>query len=251
MLKQVSILAESNIKSFLCILRITSMIKNIYTEFTRFLTDIEKKNCPKELYCIGDFDLLIEKRRVSVVGSRKVSKNGIIRTQQVTKLLVEKGFIVVSGLAEGVDSIAHQTAINNNGKTISVVGTPLNKVYPKKNEDLFKEITKNHLAISQFPIGYPFLPSNFPMRNRTMALISDATIIIEASEKSGTKHQGWEALRLGRSLFILESIINDVNLTWPKEMIEYGAQVLTKENFEESLLSIPYLTSKEEELYAF
>lgn len=228
------------------------MEKNSFSAYYRHLTKIEKKNCPKELFHLGDFNLLFSKRRVSVVGSRKVSKDGIQRTKMVVKQLVNSGFIVVSGLAEGVDSVAHQTAIDNKGETITVVGTPLDKVYPKKNEQLFLEIAKNHLAISQFPNGYPFLKTNFPMRNRTMALISDATIIIEATEKSGTKHQGWEALRLGRSLFILESIVNDPTMKWPKEMIEYGAQILTRDNFINSLENIPFLTSKEEEeTYAF
>jgi DNA processing protein len=77
-----------------------------------------------------------------------------------------------------------------------------------------------------------------------MALISDATIIIEASEKSGTRHQGWEALRLGRSVLILENIVSDKRLTWPSEMIEYGAQVLTRDNFDDILDNLPFLTEK-------
>jgi DNA processing protein len=113
------------------------MIKNNFSEYFAQLTEIEKKNCPQELFYLGNFDLISKKRRISVVGSRKVSADGIKRTKIITKKLVENGFIVVSGLAEGVDSIAHQTAIENNGKTIAVVGTPLNKVYPKKNEELF------------------------------------------------------------------------------------------------------------------
>jgi DNA processing protein len=227
------------------------MINNIHREFYNFLTELEKKNCPSELYSIGDFSLLKDKRRVSVVGSRKVSREGILRTKILVNELVDKGFVVVSGLAEGVDTIAHETAIKQEGKTIAVIGTPLNKVYPKENYNLFKIISEEHLAISQFPIGYPQLPANFPMRNRTMALISDATIIVEATEKSGTKHQGWEALRLGRSLFILENIFNDKTIKWPKEMVEYGAQVLTRDNMRELLDSVPYLTNKEEDVYAF
>ena len=82
-----------------------------------------------------------------------------------------------------------------------------------------------------------------------MALISDATIIIEASEKSGTKHQGWEALRLGRELFIMENVIKENNISWAKEMLNYGAQVLTNDNYRNLIENIPYLTSKEE--YAF
>lgn len=81
-----------------------------------------------------------------------------------------------------------------------------------------------------------------------MALISDATIIIEASEKSGTKHQGWEALRLGRQLFIRENVLND-KISWAEEMLNYGAQVLTNDNFEFLIESIPYLTKKKEYVF--
>ena len=82
-----------------------------------------------------------------------------------------------------------------------------------------------------------------------MALISDATIIIEASEKSGTRHQGWEALRLGRTVLILENIVKDKKLSWPKEMINYGAQTLTRENLDNILEELPWVTTKSN--YAF
>ena len=98
-------------------------------------------------------------------------------------------------------------------------------------------------------IGYPSLPKNFPIRNRTMALISDATIIIEAGEKSGTRHQGWEALRLGREVYILENVANDPTITWAKEMMEYGAQSLSRDNIDNVLFDIPFLTSKLEDVF--
>ncbi|WP_317194040.1 DNA-processing protein DprA [Aquimarina mytili] len=220
-----------------------------YQEFRSYLTEVELKNSPEELFTEGDFSLLYEGRRVAVVGSRKVSPQGIKRAQVITKKLVEKGIIVVSGLAQGVDTVAHTTAIREQGKTIAVLGTPLDKVYPKENKELLDLIKKDHLAISQFPLNYPSRPANFPIRNRTMALISDATIIIEASEKSGTRHQGWEALRLGRSVLLLENIVSDSSLTWPKEMLDYGAQVLTRENFDSILSDLPFVTSKSD--YAF
>ena len=84
---------------------------------------------------------------------------------------------------------------------------------------------------------------NFPRRNRTMALISDTTVIVEAGEKSGTRHQGWEALRLGRLVFIMRNVAEDPNLTWPKEMIGYGAQVLSSEDLPEVLYDIPSFTA--------
>ena len=98
---------------------------------------------------------------------------------------------------------------------------------------------REQLVVSQFPPGYPSQKKNFPMRNRTMALITDATVIVEAGEKSGTLHQGWEALRLGRLLFLLESVAKDDRLSWPAEMIRYGAQVLSRENLELVLDEMP------------
>lgn len=209
-------------------------------------TDIERKYAPKDLYYIGDFSLLTIGKRVSVVGSRNATEKGLKRAGIITKELIKKGFVVVSGLAAGIDTMAHRTSIDNGGKTIAVVGTSLNEVYPKQNISLFNEIASNHLVISQFPIDYPFQKKNFPMRNQTMALISDATIIIEAKEKSGTRHQGWEALRLGRRVFIMENIVNDPHMSWPKEMLNYGAEVLTRENMDSLLSDIPYLTEQED-----
>jgi len=89
-----------------------------------------------------------------------------------------------------------------------------------------------HLAISQFPSGHPMQKKNFPIRNRTMALLSHATVIVEAGEGSGTLHQGWEALRLGRPLFIMESLTRRRELKWPGEMIGYGAQALSRDTMD-------------------
>lgn len=184
-----------------------------------------------------------------MVGSRDVSDAGIKRAEKITRELVKNNIIVVSGLAKGVDTVAHKTAIKTGGDTIGVIGTPINQFYPKENKELQDFIAKNHLLISQFPENYPTTPKNFPIRNRTMALISDATIIIEASEKSGTKHQGWEALRLGRRLFILENVFNS-DVSWAEEMLQYGAEKLTSENYKYLIENIEYLTTKEDE-YAF
>ena len=87
---------------------------------------------------------------------------------------------------------------------------------------------QEHLVVSQFASGHPVRRTNFPRRNRTMALVSNATVIIEAGETSGTLHQGWEALRLNRPLFILRSVAEDPGLKWPGEMLDYGALVLSE-----------------------
>ncbi|MCT3788709.1 DNA-protecting protein DprA [Elizabethkingia anophelis] len=221
---------------------------NAFNDYYDKLTTVERKNSPKELFYKGDFSLLENGRRVAVVGSRKVSELGVRRARKIAKFLVQNDITVVSGLAEGIDSIAHRIAIESKGHTIGVIGTPIDKYFPAENKGLQDLIGENHLLISQFPENYPVTPKSFPIRNRTMALISDATIIIEASEKSGTKHQGWEALRLGRQLLIMENVLND-KISWAEEMLSYGAQVLTSENFEYLIESIPFLTTKREYVF--
>ena len=191
------------------------------------LNETEKKNAPATLFVAGDKELLRRGRRVSVVGTRKPSEEGRKRAERFTRFLVEEGITVVSGLAQGIDTVAHWTAIESGGRTIAVLGTPLDKCYPAKNRELLERIMREHLAVSQFPPGSSGGRRCFPMRSRTMALLSDATVIIEAGDGSGTLHQGWEALRLGRLLFLAESLTKDPSVKWPAEMIHYGAQVLS------------------------
>jgi DNA processing protein len=191
------------------------------------LNDVEKKYAPKQLYVAGQLPIPLPSPRVSVIGSRKASPKGLAAASSIARVLVKHDVIVVSGLAEGIDSSAHKGAIEANGYTIAVLGTPLNRVYPFKNQPLQEIIMQKHLAISQFPIGYPIMPKNFVIRNRTMALISDASIIVEAGNSSGSLHQGWEALRLGRPLFIWSPLMHDHSLTWPQKMAMYGAMEFT------------------------
>jgi len=203
------------------------------------LNEVEQKNAPGRLYLAGDVELLRCAPRVSVVGSRKASSEGLGRARSLVKALVGRGIVVVSGLAEGVDTAAHKTAIEEGGKTVAVLGTPLDEFFPRKNRELQERMMREQLVVSQYPKGYPSQKKNFPMRNRTMALLSDATVIVEAGEKSGTLHQGWEALRLGRLLFLMESIASNESLSWPSEMIGYGAQVLSRDNLELVLDEMP------------
>lgn len=203
------------------------------------LNSVEEKNAPSKLYAVGDIELLKIGKRVSLVGSRKASKNGLRRAAKLTRLLAEEGIIILSGLAEGIDTVAHQTAIEVGSKTIAVLGNSVDQFFPVKNKELQETIMRDHLVVSQFPSGYPSKRENFPQRNRVMALLSDATVIIEAQDKSGSLHQGWEALRLGRPLYILESSSNDTSLTWPAELLKYGAEVLSDRNFSELIGSLP------------
>jgi DNA processing protein len=196
------------------------------------LNEVERKNAPKELFYAGDLRLLEIGPRVSIVGSRKASERGLKNARGLAAWLVRRGAVIVSGLADGVDAAAHQGAIDAGGKTIGVIGTPLDQSYPAKNRALQARLMAEHLVLSQFAPGYPVQLKNFPIRNRTMALISHATLIVEAGDKSGTLHQGWEALRLGRPLFVFDRLMNDPALSWPKEFAHYGALSLAPDRLE-------------------
>ncbi|HEY6359354.1 MAG TPA: DNA-processing protein DprA, partial [Vicinamibacterales bacterium] len=158
------------------------------------LNDVERKNAPRQLFFAGHLGLMEAGPRVSIIGSRKASAHGLNNARGLAAWLVRQGAVVVSGLADGVDAAAHKGAIDARGRTIAVIGTPLDKVYPAKNRQLQTRLMRAHLVLSQFPSGHAVHPKNFPIRNRTMALLSHATIIVEAADDSGALHQGWEAL---------------------------------------------------------
>ena len=206
------------------------------------LNAVERKHVPATLYIAGNPAFLRTGGRVSIVGARKSSNEGLARARRFAGLLAERRVVVVSGLAEGVDAAAHRSAIDRGGSTIAVIGTPLDRSYPKQNAELQAEIAARHLLISQFPSGYSIKPANFPMRNRTMALVSDASVIIEASETSGSLSEGWEVLRLGRPLFITKAMASDKKLKWPQKMLGYGAQILSAETIEDFFGSLPSRT---------
>ena len=191
------------------------------------LSSVERKNAPRVLFLQGDRNLLQTGLRVCVIGTRKPSAAGQAAAREYATFLVRNGVIVVSGLAMGIDTIAHRTALDAGGRTIAVLGTPLDQTSPRSNVGLQREIGEKHLLVSQFASGSQVTRANFPQRNRTMALLSDATIIIEAGEGSGTLHQGWEALRLGRPLFILSPVVHS-GLEWPPKMLDYGAMALSE-----------------------
>lgn len=192
------------------------------------LNEVERKHAPKLFWYEGDAALVRAGPRVSVVGTRDVSEAGRLRTRRLVRFLVEHRVTVVSGLAAGVDTVAHETAITHRGRTVAVIGTGLDLVYPPGNKALQRRIAEEHLLLSQFAPGTPVSKKQFPQRNRTMALVSHATVIVEAGDGSGTLSQAWEALRLGRPLFILRSIVEDTSLTWPREVLAYGAVVLVE-----------------------
>ena len=211
----------------------------------RPLNDVERKNAPERLFAAGQLEIASSGPQVSVVGSRDASPEALDQARGFAAALVERGIVVVSGLAAGIDAVAHDTALAHGGRTIAVLGTPLDQFYPKQNRALQERLMREQLVVSQFAPGTPIGRKNFPMRNRTMALLTDATVIVEAGEKSGTLHQGWEAIRLGRLLFLMERVTKNKALAWPDQMIRYGAQILSSENLELVLEEMPELPRDE------
>ena len=191
----------------------------------RPLNEYEQRNAPRQLYVEGPMSIPLQPPKVSVVGTRNPTGVGIRKAKTLTKWLVRHGVTVVSGLAMGIDTIAHETAMENGGQTVAVLGTPLDKQYPKVNAQLQREIAAKQLLVSQFPLGRPITRANFVIRNRTMAIISDATIIVEAGNTSGTVHQAHEANMLARPLFVCKPVI-DANPRWLEEVMRYGAIML-------------------------
>ncbi|ANL39537.1 DNA-processing protein DprA [Rhizobium phaseoli] len=179
------------------------------------------------LYYAGDLNLLA-KVTVSIVGTRQISPAGIRRAAKLSRQLAEADVLVMSGLAKGVDTVAHTSALEARGHTAAVVGTPLDRVYPAENAELQMEIYSRHLLISPFNIGEQVYKSNFPARNKVMAVLSDATVIVEASDTSGTLHQAAECQRNNRWLFIMRSVVEDEAVTWPSKFLKHPkTRVLT------------------------
>ena len=159
---------------------------------------------PFVLFYKGNIDLLNDSgKRIAVVGSRENSDYGKESTKLIIEGLTKKEVTIVSGLAKGIDSIAHQSTLSNNGNTIAVIGNGLNITYPKENTQLYKDIEEKGLIISEYPPNVMPNSTNFPKRNRILAGISDGVVVIEAKEKSGTMNTVSHALENGKPIFCI------------------------------------------------
>lgn len=195
------------------------------------VTCIDKRYPPQLLYLAappivlfyqGDLSLL-NRKMISVVGGRETS---VLAKKVVHHLLapvVEAGIVIVSGCAKGIDTYAHQAAINYSGKTIAVIGTGTNKVYPKENCILQAEIGKNHLLLSEFLPDTDPKRYHFPMRNRLIAALSEGTCVIEAREKSGSLITVQHALELGKTVFSVPGNILTEHSKGSHRLIQDGA----------------------------
>lgn len=168
---------------------------------------------PPLLFARGE--CLAEDQGIAVVGSRSVSEHGRRVAGELAERLVERGLSVVSGLAAGVDTVAHRAAIRAGGRTVAVIGTGIKRAYPPENRDLHREIAEHGVVLSQFwPEKEPD-KFTFPRRNGTMSGYSLATIIVEAGERSGTRIQARKAVEHGRPVILMHPVVDRTD--WGRE----------------------------------
>lgn len=188
------------------------MLKNIY-------------NYPKVLYVKGniEFNKLLS---IAIVGSRKATSYGRWAAEKFAKELSRLGITIVSGMAKGIDTVAHIGALEENGQTIAVLGSGLNVIYPSSNRILYEKIIEKGAVISEFPLNTKPLPQNFPQRNRIISGLSLGTVVIEAGEKSGSLITASHALEQGKDVFALPGNINSTYSKGTNMLIRDGAKIL-------------------------
>jgi DNA processing protein len=184
----------------------------------------EIEGAPLVLYFKGDISRLVS--AVAIVGAREMSPYGKEVAQKFARELSNVGITIVSGLARGIDTAAHEAAILANGRTVAVLGCGLDRVYPPENLGLAAKIIKAGGAlISEYPLGYPVLKMNFPARNRIISGIAKAVIVVEGSQKSGTLLTASAAAEQGRSVLAVPGQITSPNSAAPLFLLKNGAKI--------------------------
>lgn len=179
---------------------------------------------PKQLYCLGNLELLNYKNNIAVIGSRNCSFYGERAAKDFAFNLAKSNVCIVSGLAKGIDSFAHIGALNAKGRTIAVLGSGLDNIYPKENKKLFQDIIENNgLIITEYPLGTSALKQNFPARNRIISGLSDGVIVIEARRNSGTNITVDFALEQGKDVYVIPGNIYSKTSDGTNYLITEGA----------------------------
>lgn len=180
---------------------------------------------PAWLYAVGDTELLT-RPAIAIVGSRNPTPVGAEHARDFAAQLARSGFVIVSGLARGIDAAAHEGALSVDGMTIAACGTGLDRVYPAANKQLAERIAQNGLLISEFNLGT--LPSrgNFPRRNRIIAGLSHGTLVIEAARESGSLITARLALEAGRDVFALPGSVHNPLARGCHRLIREGAKLV-------------------------
>ena len=186
-------------------------------------------NPPVGLFVLGDLDLCNLDRTLAVVGSRRASENSRNTLRNILSDFADTDICIVSGLAEGIDTVAHKTAVDNNMKTIAVIGGGFNKLYPKSNEQLFNKIIyeQKGAVISEYWMDVDALNWHFPIRNRIVSGLSKGVLVAEAALKSGAMITANLALEQGRELMCMPGLISNPNTQGIYKLIKNGASIVT------------------------
>lgn len=186
---------------------------------------LESPDPPVLLYAQGDAELLAE-AGIAIVGSRSPTPQGLENARKFAGALSESGFSIVSGLALGIDGAAHEGALAAGGKTVAVVGTGLDRVYPRSHIALARRIAVHGLLLSEYPLGTPSLPANFPLRNRIIAGLTCGTLVVEAALKSGSLITARLASEAGREVFAIPGSIRSAQSRGCHWLIRQGAKLV-------------------------
>jgi len=204
--------------------RIVSIYSDQYPENLKHIY-----NPPVILYYKGSLSNQ-DNYSLAVVGSRKASYSGMKAAEQITKGLVEYGFSIISGLARGIDTVAHKAALDNGGRTVAVLGSGLNIIYPRENKKIASRIEETGLILSEYPLDTPPNAENFPRRNRIISGLSMGVLVVEAAEKSGALITADFALEQGRDVFALPGNINNPLSKGTNNLLKQGAKLVTEVN---------------------
>ncbi len=181
---------------------------------------------PIVLYVKGDINAALTLPTIAVVGSRRCSTYGTNAANFLARELAAHGVAIISGLARGIDGAAHRGALEAAGKTIGVIGTGMDVMYPKEHQKLAEEIVVNGAVISEFPLGTPPLAQNFPYRNRVISGLCYGVLVIEASEHSGSLITARLASEQGREVFAVPGNITSQTSFGPNFLIKDGAKLV-------------------------
>ena len=213
-------------KKFVINHRIRSVNK-LDDEYPEYMESLQ--NMPLIIFYRGDLSLLSkDKTRVCIVGTRRPSAYGRRVTREFAGTLAKHDMVIVSGMARGVDTRAHEACLEAGGKTIAVMPCGLDKIYPAENRELFENIEKEGLLISELTPGTDPIRQYFPARNRILSAISDCVLITEAGKNSGTLHTASFAINQGKEVFAVPSIIYSDTADGNLSLLKDGASIATE-----------------------
>ncbi len=181
---------------------------------------------PITIFAKGDISLL-NLKSIAIVGSREPSKYGIYVAEKFSTELSKEGITIISGLAKGIDTFAHIGALSSFGKTIAVLGSGIDVVYPKENAKYYREISEKGLIISEYIVGTAPESKNFPQRNRIISGLSDGVLVVEARKNSGTMITTDFALEQGKELYVIPGNITSNLSAGTNNLIKEGAKLVT------------------------